>query len=819
MVSRFFFRYVVLFTTVLVLTSCASDYASMPSQNRSERIKTLVMHFTAIDYEKSVHALVDEGGLSAHYLITDPTDPSNPTGKAEIIQLVPEDKRAWHAGVSYWQTRSHLNDTSIGIEIVNVPDCKRDTKPGQVASEHGAHRLCFFPDYPTEQVSLIISLAKDILARNPDIHPTAVVGHADIAFNRKNDPGPRFPWFELYQAGVGAWYDNDTRAAYWKKFNQQLPNIGLVQAALKAYGYGVVETGIYDSPTQNAIYAFQMHFVQDTVSGRLDSETASALFALLEKYFPAKTEKLMARYQKESALVAVDDNAQPAKVGQIDEVFPQIARSTREEVNDKGGFKSYKGRGEIILKAEDETHVEIQVNGQTLNIADPLLAGKTYHYSLKKRTQNGLNTLSVNAVTPEENSVKITVPWPELIDNTQAWRDKFKAVDTLINQEISDGFPGAALLVIKDGQVIKRAAYGYALRYSQDGSPLSAPTPITTETLFDLASNTKVMATTLAIMKLVSEGKINVDAPLYHYLPEYRDNGREARTVRDLLSHQSGYGPEVRFFKTDNPYGPALMSRQKNRTNRLLATRVPFKEGNKLESQYSDTNFMLLGYLVERVSGMSLDRYCEQVLYAPLHLNHTVFNPLQKGFRPEQIAATEINGNTRNGHVSFPGIRTYTLQGEVHDEKAWYSMQGVSGHAGLFSNIDDMGILLQTLLNGGGYKNVSLFDAQTLDLFTGPSSIDAGFGLGWRRAADGRNRWHFGPYASHTAFGHTGWTGTATVVDPALDLAIVLLTNARHSPVVESNTGELEFTGKSQFETGNYGSVMTRIYEAVLQNN
>ena len=107
---------------------------------------------------------------------------------------------------------------------------------------------------------------------------------------------------------------------------------------------------------------------------------------------------------------------------------------------------------------------------------------------------------------------------------------------------------------------------------------------------------------------------------------------------------------------------------------------------------------MLLGLLVERITGMSLDRYCEQFIYGPLQLNHTVFNPLKKGFAPNRIAATEINGNTRSHNIDFPGIRTHTLRGEVHDEKAWYSMGGVSGHAGLFSTVDDFAVLMQTLL-------------------------------------------------------------------------------------------------------------------------
>ncbi|WP_245680412.1 penicillin binding protein PBP4B [Alteromonas confluentis] len=803
--------------SAVVMIGCAGQYQQMPSKNVGERIKLVVIHYTAIDYQKSVHTLVDEGGLSSHYLVTDPNDASFDGDNASVIQLVDESRRAWHAGKGQWQGRNHLNDTSIGIEVVNVSHCEVSVEYANAPGEHSRHRLCTYPDYHPQQIEQIISLMQGILLRNPDITPTAIVGHADIAFSRKSDPGPRFPWYQLYLAGIGAWYDAAELKEHWEQFTPALPSVGLMQAALQAYGYGVVETGIADEQTIDALFAFQMHFVQDNVSGTLDSETAATLFALLEKYFPQKHRKLMARYTNEQQRLAAGAAEPQVKLGQIDAVFPQQDRSTRTEVNDKLGFKAFKGQGEMLLTPHSTTQAQIKINGELLTLDDPLEAGQTYTYSLQRRTHTGTNTFELVSLSAPEDTLQVVIPWPVLTDATQKWQSEFTEVDKLINQDIEDGFPGAVLLVIKDGQIVKRTAYGNALKFDENGQPLANPQPMMPGTLFDVASNTKMFATNLALMKLVSEGKLDVDTPLYHYLPEYTGDGREARTVRDLLSHHSGYGPEVRFFEPGPGRMAKFKSRDKQHTSTLLTTAVPFREGNRQHTAYSDTNFMLLGLLVERITGMSLDRYCEQFIYAPLRLNHTLFNPLEKGILPSQIAATEINGNSRSGHITFPGIRTHTLRGEVHDEKAWYSMGGVSGHAGLFSNVDDFAVLMQMLINGGGYDKVTMLDKDTLSLFTAPSSANQGFGLGWRRAADGRNRWHFGPYASSTAFGHTGWTGTATVIDPAQNLAIVLFTNARHTPVENTANGGLTFAG-SQFETAGYGSVITRIYEALLNH-
>ncbi|MGS2719309.1 penicillin binding protein PBP4B [Paraglaciecola aestuariivivens] len=809
---------VLVISLILLLVSCANlPLSYMQSKNYSQRIKFLVMHYTAIDYQKSVRALVDEGGLSSHYLIPERNDPSYPDEDLKVIQLVDEAGRAWHAGNSYWQGRKDLNDQSIGIEIVNVPKCMRDENfANALHRENSQDRLCVFPDYDPKQIELLIALSKDILARNPDISPTAVVGHSDIAPSRKNDPGPRFPWYQLYLAGIGAWYDNPTLKKYWQMFNQVPISVGLMQDALNRYGYGITETGILDNATIDTVSAFQMHFLPWSVNGKIDSQTAAALFALIEKYFPKKIEALLARYEAEK-----QPSPAPMNLGfyQVEESFPTIERSSREWVNDRASFKSYQGEGQIIIDNLDAQNADIFVNGQKLNIQDPLQPYQRYQYSLSKRTKNGDNTLRVENVLPEGSSLKVMIPYPKLSDATDKYQRRFAKVDALINSDVEAGFPGAVLLVLKDGKIIKRSAYGYARKYADGGAPLEPAVKMQSDHMFDLASNTKMFATNFALMKLVSEGKIDVRLPLKNYLPEYQGQGRESRLVRDLLTHTAGYSPQVRFFTEDNALGPRFFSQNKKQTEHLLLNQVPFVTGRQNKAVYSDTAYMLLGLLIERVTQMPLDRYVEQEIYRPLGLTHTLFNPLQKGFAKQQFAATEIEGNTRDGRIEFENVRTYVLQGEVHDEKAYHSFEGVAGHAGLFSTVDDLAVLAQTLLNGGGYGNKKVFERGVLGKFTKPEEGDSSYGLGWRRADQGQRKWHFGPYASAYAYGHTGWTGTVTVIDPAFDLAIILLTNARHSKIVERDEGQSpEFEGKL-FETGKYGSIVSLVYEALLENS
>jgi len=802
--------------TILLISCSSLPVSHMQSKNYSQRIKFLVMHFTAIDYQRSLNALVDEGGLSSHYLIPERNDPTYRDSELKVIQLVDESGRAWHAGKSYWQGRTDLNDQSIGIEIVNVPKCMRDdTGDGLQNRENDSSRLCLFPDYDPQQIELLISLSKDILDRNPDISPTAVIGHSDIAPTRKNDPGPRFPWYQLYQHGIGAWYDNDTLKTYWEMFNTAPPSIGLIQHALGTYGYQIVETGIADSDTLDTLSAFQMHFLPWSVNGKLDSKTAGVLFALIDKYFSKHIDGLLKRYEAEK-----QPPQQITNIGyyQVNDVFPNNDRSTREWVNDRAIFKSYKNEGEIIIDNVNAQSADIYINGEKLNIQNTLQPYQRYRYSLAKRTKNGENTLRIENVLPEGSTLRVMVPFPTLQQQENLNSKNFDKVDELINNDIKDGFPGAVLLVLKDGKVIKRTAYGYARKYADGGDLLDNPVKMETTQLFDLASNTKMFATNFALMKLVSEGKINVNQPINYYLPEYQGQGRESRLVRDLLTHSAGYSPQVRFFTKDNDLGPQFFSQNKKQTEHLLLSRVPFEMGRQTKSIYSDTDYMLLSLLIERVTSNPLDLYVEQQIYHPLGVNNTLFNPLQKGFTKNQFAATEIIGNTRDHTVYFENIRRYVLQGEVHDEKAFYSFGGVAGHAGLFSTVDDLAVLTQTLLNGGGYGKTKVFEPAILDEFVKPEEGNNSFGLGWRRAGHGGRKWHFGPYASPYAYGHTGWTGTVTVIDPEYDLAIILLTNARHSEIVEQEDDKgPEFSGKL-FETGKYGSIVSLVYEAVLDN-
>ncbi|MBE0351719.1 penicillin binding protein PBP4B [Pseudoalteromonas lipolytica] len=795
-----------------LLVSCASNqYTFTQSANYSHRVKFLVMHYTAIDYEKSMRALVDEGGLSSHYLLPESGDSSYPHDKLEIIQLVDENDRAWHAGRSYWQGREDLNDHSIGIEIVNVPTC-HIPEHSSPAMQNDTSKLCIYPDYDAKQIELLITLSKDILKRNPDIGPTQIVGHSDIAPSRKNDPGPRFPWYQLYKAGIGAWYDSDTVDKYWQLFSASKPSTELMQKAMRSYGYEVIATGQLDSQTLDALSAFQMHFLPWHVSGNNDARSAAVLFALLEKYFPKKCERLFKEYQQQQ--LATEPETTVLANAQVVVRIPSLDPSSRELVNNRGTFQAYKGRGEIIIENHDARSADIYINGEKINIASPLTAEKVYQYSLAKRTHNGINTFKVDNVQPEGASLTLRFPYPTLIKNTH--KDRFKAVDELINQEVAAGFPGAVLGVIKEGELIKLSHYGAAKKYHADGTLLASPEAMKNDTLFDIASNSKMFATNFALMKLASEGKLDVEKPLFYYLPEFRGSGREQRLVKDLLTHSAGYPAVVDFHRKDNKFGERFFSQNSLRTKNLLLTGVPFVAGRNVKHLYSDIDYMLLGVLIERISGMPLDSYVESQLYQPLGLTHTVYNPLQKGFLASQIAATEINGNTRGGRIEFDNIRTDVLQGEVHDEKAFYALGGVAGHAGLFSTAGDIMVLMQVLLNGGGYDNKQLFTPQVLAQFTQPQASDETYGLGWRRAGHQARTWHFGPYASPRAYGHTGWTGTVTVIDPEYDLAIVLLTNARHTPI-EGNDKNYEFVGK-RFETGKYGSIISLIYESILNH-
>ncbi|CAF1244291.1 unnamed protein product [Didymodactylos carnosus] len=265
-------------------------------------------------------------------------------------------------------------------------------------------------------------------------------------------------------------------------------------------------------------------------------------------------------------------------------------------------------------------------------------------------------------------------------------------MDGLINNEIQQGFPGAALIIIQYGKILKQTVYGYKLKYNENETLIEQPELLILYTMFDVASLTKIYATNYTFMHLVEQGKLNVDDQVIKYIPEYSgcnlDNEcRETRLIKDLLTHTAGYAPS-------------------NRTEQIIETKLHFQRsrGDDPLPIYSNIDYMLLDLIVESISGISIDQYIKINMYQSLSLTHTLFNPLvNTTYQKMDFAATELNGNTRNGAIMFPNVRIHVLQGQVHDEKSFYLMNGISGHAGLFSNLHDMTILCQIMLNNGTY--------------------------------------------------------------------------------------------------------------------
>jgi len=390
-----------------------------------------------------------------------------------------------------------------------------------------------------------------------------------------------------------------------------------------------------------------------------------------------------------------------------------------------------------------------------------------------------------------------------------------KILDEFIEEEIQNGFPGVALLVVRFGKILKQSVYGYKLKYNENQILLDHPEHLTLNTMFDVASLTKMYATNYALMHLVAQEKLNVNDPIKKYLPQYsgcnpEGEYRETRLVKDLLTHTAGYAPSIEFYDP-NRVSSDLFSQEKNKTKEIIETKLEFQrsKNNDQIPIYSDIDYILLGFIIEHITGMSIKEYVKINIYQPLGLTHTLFNPLiNTQYKKSDFAATELKGNTRGGTIFFPNVRTYVLQGEVHDEKSFYSMNGLSGHAGLFSNLHDMNILTQIMLNNGTYKNIHFWNKNIQELFVTPYEFDQSYGLGWRLNVNKSLPW-FGLHASNQAYGHTGWTGTCTVIDPKYSMAIVLLTNKRHTPYVNGI-----FDGE-KFETGTYGKIMTLVYEAM----
>ena len=325
----------------------------------------------------------------------------------------------------------------------------------------------------------------------------------------------------------------------------------------------------------------------------------------------------------------------------------------------------------------------------------------------------------------------------------------FDAIDAVVTREISAGnAPGAVVLVGNRTSVLYRRAFG-----QRSLKPVREA--MTVDTIFDLASLTKVIATTIAVLHLVDRGILRLDESVATYWPEFAANGKSVITVRDVLAHHSGLRAG---FPPQNPVADASVAKAFISADRLI---FPPRQS----TLYSDINFIVLGEVVQRVSGIALDEYCARHVFGPLGMRDTTFGvPAERRAR---VAPTEH----RLGHM---------LRGDVHDQTA-ARMGGVTGHAGLFGTADDLAILAQMLLNGGERNGVRILDESTVAAMTIRQALVRGQserGLGWDRVvpfpSDDRAQ------GTSKSFGHTGFTGTALWIDPASQTFIVLLTNRVH---------------------------------------
>ena len=510
---------------------------------------------------------------------------------------------------------------------------------------------------------------------------------------------------------------------------------------------------------------------------------------------------------------------------QIEKSFPVDKDSFDDSIltNDMFEFKAFKNQGYIILDYEGLNHADIYINGVKLKIDD--LKGKgTTKIDISKITKNDKNIFQISNL---EGKVSVKIPYPTITENKKIKSynsETIKFLDEFVQAEIKAGLPSAQIAVIKDGNLEILSSYGYVNNYNQDGSEIKDKIKVTDETVYDLASNTKMYATNYAIMKLVSEKKLNLDDYVYKFYPEFTGNNKEKVQISDLLKHQAGFPPDPQYFndKYDKDDG---ISNGKNdlyaigkENVRKAIMKTPLIYEPKTSTKYSDVDYMLLGLIVEKVTSKDLDTYLKENFYNKLNLKKTTFNPLKYGIAKNVVAAAELNGNTRDNTIDFVNARKYTIQGEVHDEKAYYSMGGVSGHAGLFSNAYEVAKLAQIIINEGGYDNIKFFDKTTLDNFVKPKDINASYGLGWRRQGDFIYKWAFSGLASRETVGHTGWTGTLTVIEPSQNLVIVLLTNAKNSRVIDPAKKPNDFYGNHYYTT-NYGVISSIIIDAYSNMN
>jgi len=381
--------------------------------------------------------------------------------------------------------------------------------------------------------------------------------------------------------------------------------------------------------------------------------------------------------------------------------------------------------------------------------------------------------------------------------------NKFSTIDSIANDAIDKkAFPGCVVIAVHNGEIVYHKAFGH---YKYEPSPAMSP-----ESIFDLASVTKISATTVSVMKLYEEGKLKLDKSLGDYLPWVKGSDKANLKIRDILLHQAGLVPFIPFYKEtiDSATGipnPAIYSDkskpgftvrvaeniylrndwQDTIFNRILKS--PLGPANKYV--YSDNDFIFLGKIVEALSGMTLDEYVQKNFYSKIGMTTTGFKPRNR-FATDRMVPTETEKH----------FRRQTTQGDVHDEGASL-FGGVAGHAGLFSDAYDLAMLYQMLANGGTFNGERYLKPETIKYFSAYHSEVSRRGYGFDKP-EKDNATRIEPYPSSLAspetFGHTGFTGTCVWVDPKYDLVYIFLSNRVYPTRDNNKVGQMQIRGKIQ---------------------
>lgn len=324
---------------------------------------------------------------------------------------------------------------------------------------------------------------------------------------------------------------------------------------------------------------------------------------------------------------------------------------------------------------------------------------------------------------------------------------RLAAIDDVVAEGLRyERMPGCVVLVGYRGRIAWLKSYG-----SRQVKP--DVVPMTTDTVFDLASLTKPIATATSIMLLIEDGLVELDAPAATYIPEFGVKGKEVITIRQLLTHQSGLLPDNSIKDYENGRADAF--------RRIHELDLRAEPGTRF--MYSDVGFIVLGEIVERVSGKALDVFAKERIFTPLGMSETGFNP------PADLKKRAAPTQERNGEW---------MRGEVHDPRA-YRMDGIAGHAGLFSTAEDLARYAQMLINNGRLGEMRILKPETCQLMQRSEEVSSGVRtLGWdRRTGYSSNR---GDLFSPGAFGHGGFTGTALWIDPRQEMFVIFLSNRVH---------------------------------------